>query len=215
MAIPPEFRIIDRLVDDLTPVRPMTRTAGLSRVAGALGIAVGIVALFIGFRPDLLALTPDPMLMLTSGPYLLLACAAGSGAVRMGRPHLGGTPIGWPWAAAMVALLPAGALLGWGDALASGSQIAVDSTGWACTAMGILLGLFMAVSLTLWLRRGAPTSPARAGLLVGIASGSAGIFAYSLHCAHHDISHVGLWHSLAVLLSALAGRWIVPALVRW
>ncbi len=215
MAIRTESISIEGLVDDLRPIEPMTRTAGLSRVGGALILAVGIVALFIGFRADLLALTPDPMLVLTSGPFLLLACAAGAAAVRMSLPHLGNTPIGWPWAAAMTALLPAGALLDWGDALVSDSRIDVDAMGWACTAMGLLLGLFMAVTLTLWLRRGAPTSPERAGLLVGIASGSAGMFAYSLHCPHTDISHIGLWHSLAVVLSAAAGRWIVPAWVRW
>ncbi|MCR9180892.1 MAG: DUF1109 domain-containing protein, partial [Erythrobacteraceae bacterium] len=66
-----------------------------------------------------------------------------------------------------------------------------------------------------WLRKGAPTSPDRAGLLTGIAAGSLGIFAFSLHCADNDIVHIGLWHSAVVLLMAGLGRAVVPPLVRW
>lgn len=207
--------LIDALVTELTPVKRMTRAAGLFRLAAGLIVAVAIAAFGAGLRPDLRAWSPDPVLVLTSGPFLLLACAAGLGAVRMSRPQVGSQPTGWPWAAAMAALLPASALLTWGVAAANGSPMEIDREGWVCTAMGIVLGLFMAAALTLWLRRGAPTSPERAGLLIGTASASAGIFAFSLHCPHNDIGHIGLWHALAVLLGAIAGRWIVPAFVRW
>ena len=76
-------------------------------------------------------------------------------------------------------------------------------------------GIGVAVILIVRLRRGAPTSPERAGLLGGIAAGAAGIFALSMHCPNDDIVHIGLWHASAVAVSAVAGRWIIPALIRW
>ena len=81
--------------------------------------------------------------------------------------------------------------------------------------MGCTLGLATASVLILWLRKGAPTSPERAGLLTGIAAGSSGIFAFALHCPHNDIAHIGIWHGLVVIISAMAGRAVVPRLIRW
>lgn len=64
--------------------------------------------------------------------------------------------------------------------------------------------------LVLSLRRSAPTSPEHAGLLTGIA----GSFASSFHCPFNDIYHIGLWHSLAVVVSAAIGPVVVPYLIR-
>jgi hypothetical protein len=69
--------------------------------------------------------------------------------------------------------------------------------------------------LVMWLRRGAPTSPERAGLVAGVAAGASGIFAFSLHCQIDDIVHLGLSHSAVVAAMALVGRALVPRLVRW
>jgi hypothetical protein len=87
--------------------------------------------------------------------------------------------------------------------------------GLDCLMMGSGLGLLIAAVLVWWLRRGAPTSPERAGLLTGIAAGSFGIFAFSFHCPYNDIVHIGLWHGLAVVVSAALGRLIVPRLIQW
>jgi hypothetical protein len=69
--------------------------------------------------------------------------------------------------------------------------------------------------LVSWLRKGAPTAPDRAGLVVGIAAGSFGAFAFGLHCPDNNIVHVGVWHSAVVLAMGGLGRAIVPSLVRW
>jgi hypothetical protein len=135
--------------------------------------------------------------------------------VQMSRPQVGNQQTGWVWALAMAGVLPVSALLTGIVALASGGTLAVDGEGWKCLAMGTVLGGLMALFLTLWLRRGAPTSPERAGMLTGIAAGSAGIFAFALHCPHNDIGHIGLWHGLAVVVSAMLGRLIVPRAIRW
>lgn len=60
-----------------------------------------------------------------------------------------------------------------------------------------------------------PTSPERAGLIAGIDAGSLGMFAFSLNCPEDGLYHIGLWHILSVIASALLGRCFVPRLIRW
>ena len=48
-----------------------------------------------------------------------------------------------------------------------------------------------------------------------MAAGSAGIFAVTLYCPHNDLLHIGFWHGLSVVLAGIAGRLIIPSLVRW
>jgi hypothetical protein len=112
-------------------------------------------------------------------------------------------------------VLPASAALIAGIAWFRGARLSVDSGGVTCLAIAVVLGLLVGLVLVLWLRKGAATSPERAGLLTGLAAGSSGIFAFALHCPHNDIVHIGLWHGLAVVVSAAIGRLVVPAAIRW
>ncbi len=207
--------LIDLLVADLKPTPPLTQSGGMAR-AGLAALAAICIAVFgIGIRRDLAAGQLDPVFLLSSGLFLLLACASAWSVIQMSRPHVGNHQTGWAWAIAMAAVLPVSGLLTWVVSLASGGTLAVDGEGWKCLVMGTALGALMAAGLTLWLRRGAPTSPERAGLLTGIAAGSTGMFAFALHCPHNDIAHIGLWHGLAVVVSSVLGRLLIPSAIRW
>jgi hypothetical protein len=206
----PTNTFIESLVADLEPVAPLTRSGGLTGALVATLAAVCLAILAFGLRPGLFAGELDPVFLLSSGLFLLLACAATFAVVQLSRPQVGNHQTGWIWALAMAALLPASGLLTW-----LAGTAAVDPGGWKCLGLGVVLGLGVAAILTLQLRRGAPTSPERAGWLSGIAAGAAGIFALSMHCPNDDIVHIGLWHASAVAASAVAGRWIIPALIRW
>ena len=48
-----------------------------------------------------------------------------------------------------------------------------------------------------------------------VAAGCAGVVAFTFICPVNSIMHIGLWLGLAVTISALAGRLIVPHLIRW
>lgn len=207
--------LIDGLVEDLQPSRPLTMRRGLVIASGSAALAVGAVALFFGVRPDLIAANPNPVFLLTTGLFLILGIAASFTVIGMSRPQVGSTHAGWAWAVAMAALLPlSAAVMGFVNHGNTFFQ-SHPTQGINCLTHGSLLGLIVGAALTFWLRRGAPTSPEQAGLLTGLAAGSLGIFAYSLHCPFDDIYHIGIWHSLAVAVSALAGRAVVPALIRW
>src|SRR5687768_11468934 len=190
--------LIARLVDDLEPVRPLRFSSGLGFALGALGVTLTIPVLLFGVRSDVVAGRFDTVFLLAEGLFLLLGLAASVTVVVMSRPSIGNEHGGWVWAAAMTALLPlAAVIVGLGRDASVYSGTAVES-GLNCLMAGSMLGLLTFAALVWWLRRGAPTSPERAGLLAGIAAGSFGIFAFSLHCTHSDIVHIGLWHSAVV-----------------
>ena len=207
--------LIAELVDDLAPVKPLRFGEGVALVLAAAGVtAAGVIGAF-GLRAEWLAGHLDPMQLVATGLFLGLALAASVTVVVMSRPHVGSDHSGWRWAAAMAGLLPlAGAIV----AAVRGSQTLspeVMRHGAECLAGGSAASLLVFALLVLWLRRGAPTSPERAGLVAGVAAGAFGVFAASLHCADNDIVHIGLWHSAAVVAMGLVGRVLVPRLIRW
>ena len=207
--------LILALVDDLRPVTPLkARTAVAITVAGVVA-AIVAVALVGGIRADVRAGHIDPIFLLSAGLFMLLGCAASLTVITMSRPQIGSDHSGWKWAVAMVALLPVTAvvmvILGdppWRTHSALGH-------GLTCLAQGSILTLLTATSLTMLLRKGAPTSPERAGLLTGIAAGSFGIFAFSFYCGINDIVHIGIWHCLVIVVGGVAARVVVPRMIRW
>jgi hypothetical protein len=206
---------ISGLVDQLQPVRPLKMRAGMGYALAALVAgAVGMVALF-GLRADLMAGEPEAVALLSAGLFLVLAVASAWAVVDMARPRVGSRRDGWAWNAAMAAVLPVSALAMIAFKLRQGEASGLAFDGSNCLQYGLIWGSLTAAALVLWLRRGAPTQLDRAGLLTGVAAGSAGIFAVSLYCPHSDIVHIGIWHGLTVILAGLAGWLAVPRLVRW
>ena len=207
--------LIAELVDGLQPVRPMRFRSGMAAAFVALGVTVASVGLIFGFRPDVIAGHLDPVFVLAAGLFLLLGIASSATVVVMSQPRVGSDHAGWLWAAAMAAMLPVAAVI---VGLAQGAgawQASMPGHGPSCLITGSGLALVTFAALVWWLRRGAPTSPERAGLVAGTAAGSFGIFAVSFYCDINHIMHVGLWHAGAVVLSAAIGRLAVPHLIRW
>lgn len=207
--------LIAALTKELEPVRPLRFAGGMAWLLGGVLLTVAIALTYYGPRPDLGTGLLAPMSSIAAGIWLILGVACAAAAIAMGNPHVGRRQSGWPWAAAMAGVLPLTAVWAWladGDAA---NRAPIGPLDLHCTVPSMLLGLLTAAVLVSRLRRAAPTSPERAGLLVGIASGSIGVFAYSLHCAVDSIAHIGLGHALPVLICAVMGRLCSPYLLRW
>ncbi|MDG2004749.1 MAG: DUF1109 domain-containing protein [Novosphingobium sp.] len=208
-------QLIAGLVDTLQPASPLRFSRGAVLAFGGLVLAIGLAVLQYGIRPDLMAGHPHAMFILAGGLFLLLGLACTVATVAMSNPRVGSDRNGWGWAAATASLLPLSALA---IALIEGQSAWLASEpdhGVICLGISLGLGLIFAAILVSWLRRGAPASPERAGLLTGIAAGCAGVVAFTFVCPINSIMHIGLWHGLAVTLGAMAGRLVVPHLVRW
>ena len=206
---------IDRLVADLTPVKPLRPHDALGLVLSATALGIIWVAMRFGIRPDLLAGAPHPIVMLREGILLLLGFASLAGVVTAARPGEDQESQGWHWALAAAALFPLTslALAMLGDGFPDADLYSPNGP-W-CLKISAASGFPIGGALTLWLRNGAPTALNRTGWLVGLAAGSFGAFTYGLHCPSVTVYYVGLWYSGAVALCALAGRLIVPPLIRW
>lgn len=207
--------LIAGLVEGLKPVRPLQHRKGMAYAVLALAAGAAIMGLVFGLRHDLATGRPDPMFLTSSGLFLVLALASAWAVIDMARPYVGTRREGWGWTALMAAVLPVAALtLVLADWL-SGKAVDLDRDGLTCLSVGSIIGLLTAAMLVFWLRRGAPSSPKRAGMLTGVASGAAGIFAVSLYCPHSDLLHIGVWHGAAVIVMGLAGRLALPRLLAW
>lgn len=206
---------IDTLVADLTPVRPIAPRDAFALMAMATSVAVALVALVFGLRGDVVNGTPDPIVIVRGGILFVLGLAAVSAVIASARPSVGQSNTGWRWALVAASLFPITAvvlaIINRQEAMAEVSSV----TGFWCLGISGASGLLIGGLLTYWLRQGAPTSIVRTAWLVGLAAGSFGTFAYSLHCPSSTVYYVGFWYTLAIMLSAVVARLIVPRLIAW
>ena len=205
---------IQQLVDDLQPVRALRPMRSIAASLAIVGVALALIMLYFGPRPDLLAGKPDAMFLLRSGTLLLLGLANAYAAIGFASPSVGRQSSSWQIAVAAALLFPMSALIV-ALSVSPSEAIAATQTGMKCLQVSLVGGLATAIPMVLHLRRGAPISPERAGWLTGISSGGLGAFAYNFHCPFNDLIYIGVWYTLAVGICAIAGRLIVPHLIRW
>ena len=207
--------LIDDLTGDLAPVRPRRVVRGsLWVAAGWVAGEAGLLWLF-GMRHDLSTGAMPPLSMLAFWLIAATGLAATWSALRMGLPGVGRDYGGWRWAVLASLSLPLAALFATVSDGHAAMEAARHGFGMRCLLQGVASGLGVGAALFFWLRASAPTSPTRAGWVIGIAAGAAGATIVALHCADDDIIHIALWHGAAVLLSAIAGRLLLPSLLRW
>jgi hypothetical protein len=206
---------IEDLVADLTPVRRLAPAQAWT-LAGALTVlAVLAVYTLYGLRSDIMAGQPAGIVVLRAGALLLLGGAALTAVIASARPGVGHASHGWRWALGGALIFPLTSLvIVLADRRMPMDELTSANGPW-CLGISGISALAIGTALTLWLRRGAPVALNRAGWLVGLAAGSFGTFAYSLHCPSATIPYVGIWYTLAVGLCALAGRLIAPRFLRW
>lgn len=206
---------IDRMVDELVPVRRVRPGAAMLLTGIATCGAIGLVVLLLGLRSDIVSGAPHPIVFVRGGMLLLLGIAALVAVMAAARPGIGQTSDGWRWSLAAAALFPiTAAVIAMIEGRLPLAELTSQSAIW-CIGISLLNALAIGGLLTAWVRQGAPTNLERTGWLVGIAAGSFGTFAYSLHCPSNTVAYAGIWYTLAVGLSAVVGRLAVPRAIRW
>lgn len=207
-------QLIDNLTDELTPTRAVSlELARTLVIAASIASASVLVALF-GIRPDFLAGEPHPLALVCLLVIVMAGLAATAIATAMARPAVGAARPGWPWSVAALGVLPLAALITGlsGASVASGGSL---NWGTSCLVSGLLAAIGSTIILAWWLKRGAPTSPARASWLIGLSGGCLGAAAVSLTCPNDSIIHIGTWHVLIIALSAAGSRLVIAPLLRW
>ncbi len=209
---------IEALVGGLAPVAPLRPGLGVAAGLGAAVLAAMGVGLTMGFRADILAGHPAPIVMVRAAVLLIGGLFLLQAAVRAAVP--GRTDQGMSLAGTLVlALFPLGlmALLLQGIMGGAAPSFAeVDALGAArCCAVAAVSALVVGTGLIAWMRCAAPTDLPRAAWLAGWAAGALGTFAYSLFCPASSLGFVTTVYPAAMLVVAVLFRMAVPKLLRW
>lgn len=207
--------LMDGLAEELKPVPPRKLAGGLMWAAAGWLAGAALLLWLFGMRHDLAAGGVPAVPTLSFWLIAATGVAASWSALRMGLPGVGRDYSGWRWAVLAALSLPLAALLaaiGDGHAATDAARSGLDAH---CLSLGTVSGLGVGTALFLWLKRSAPTSPTRAGWVVGLAAGAAGATIVALHCPDDRLIHIALWHGLVVVISAVAGRLILPRFLRW
>jgi hypothetical protein len=197
--------LIEQLAADLEPVRYLRFRDGVLWVGLSLLATVVAIAFIDGLWHGILHGEASPFFMITNGLLLVLGCASATSVLRMAAPRVGNLHDAPLWAMAMVAVLPFSAVL---VLLSEGAAMTLleDPHGLNCLSAALVSSVLCAATLIFWLRRGAPVSPTRAGLHLGVAATALGSASYGLACPLDSMSHLALWHVAPVVIGGLAGR---------
>ena len=206
--------LIAGLTEDLKPVRTLRSRDGFAIVALSALATFALAQLGEGIWIEGITGAASPFFWVTNGLLLVLGLAAASTVVTMASPGVGNKHDTPSWAAVMVGVLPVAALISV-FSRPDGFVALNDGYIWHCISSSLFASALTAGALVLWLRRGAPVSLNLAGWFTGLAAGALGTVVYGMSCYIDTIAHLGIWHVVPVVATAIAGRLIVPHLVRW
>ncbi|MEP0391018.1 MAG: DUF1109 domain-containing protein [Erythrobacter sp.] len=208
--------LIAALTEDVTPIKPVRSLDGIALIAFATIIAAVVSIAVYEWWDGLLKGQASGYFLITHGLLLLLGAASGAALIKSAMPRVGAQSSAAFWGALMVAVMPVGAALslltGTGNHAHEGLN---DPVAMMCVTGSLCASAIVLAASVLWLRRGAPVSIERSGWLAGTTAGALGALAYGITCPLDTFSHVGLWHVAPVAIMAVAGRLVVPPLIRW
>lgn len=220
MSSRPQTLQTDDLIKVLAAVQ-QRQPNGRPWAAVSAGLAAGfaatllLMAATLGIRPDLAVSFTDPVAWLKPGFSVLVLLAAGTAAWRLSLPGKG-------WSGAGIVLLLVFAIVAcWAFVDLARRPVAewapcIAGRDWLTCLVAIpLLALPPMLAMGFAMRRLAPTRLDLAGTLLGLASGGAAAFAFTLYCQDDTVPFVAVWYGLALGASALLGRLLGPRLLRW
>jgi hypothetical protein len=212
--MPDTDELIDELTTDLRPRRKISPWFGRGLLAVIALLTFTLVVGLLGMRRDFAVGHPHSVPLISALVILSAGSAVAATLTAMARPAVGSARSGWLWALAALAVLPIAAILtAAGDA--SERAFMMPPEGPPCLLIGSIASIASIFVLTLWLRRGAPTSAARASWLVGISGGTVGAVAMGLVCPIDAITHIGTWHVGIIVIAAVGSRLVLPRFLRW
>ncbi|MCX5477624.1 DUF1109 domain-containing protein [Kaistia geumhonensis] len=206
--------LIRAMAEDERRAPAPARAVALLLPAGLIGAAL-LFVLFLRVRPDLAGAMMTPRLMVKFGFTVSLAIAAMAVVLAMVRPGQRSAP------RAVALFLPFGILaLG-----VAGELGAMGPDSWMPGLMGhnarycvVLVPLMAApvlAALLIAFRQGAPTRPALAGAVAGLAAGGIGATLYAFHCTDDSPLFVLVWYGIGIAAVTAVGAVIGRRLLAW
>src|SRR6478752_7290591 len=200
-----EHELIDRLVRDATPVRPLASpVVRLARwtLAASLCLASGVA--WVHLRHDIGETLWTASFLVQAGLLIGAALLAAAAALVVSVPGAEPTP-----ATRWLPLLAIIAWAGWLLAAIIGqpeeSRVWWPTPAPQCGVDISLLGLLPGVLLWSLVRRAAPLRPAWTGLLATLTAAAVGALGTQLICSNNGAAHLLFWHFGPVLFLTAVG----------
>ena len=208
-------RLIDGLVDGLTPVRPRSRWRDVMLVVLVAAAELFLVMAFQPMRHDMMAAATQPMFWWKVGGSLCITVAGVAALIVLltpdAAPRAGRR---WILGAAAAVLIAGLSLIGAG-AMPMPGAMPDWREGLDCVRWCFVYGLPMLAVTVFVARRAAPARPRAAATAAGVASTGWGAVVFSWTCPYDNPVYITLWFGLALIAGALAGRLLLPRLLRW
>jgi hypothetical protein len=208
--------LVRELAAGLVPVpRAQVPRRLLLGLGAGLLVSIVLVLAVLGPRPDMAQAMRTPMFWVKLIYPLSLAAIAMFALERLARPAAPAwSRVAWlPLPVILVILLALIAAL-----LAPPSTREIMLMGHSARICPFLVFAFAVPPLAglVWAMRGlAPTRLREAGLVIGLAAGGAGAFAYAWHCTETGAPFLAVWYSLGITAAALLGWLAGPRALRW
>lgn len=208
--------LIDSLAANLAPVRRgfvPARIAGTAALGGALALA--LVFVWLGLRPDLREATGDMMFWMKAGYAAIFGLAGFWSAERLARPAGSGRGGLILVGAALAILLAIGLYKLMAAPPAERMGLWLGGSWRRCPVYILTLSVPTLALALIVIRRLAPTRLRLAGAAAGLFAGGVAATAYGLHCTETAPIFVATWYSLGMGLSAAVGALVGPWALRW
>lgn len=209
-------RLVESLASDVKPVLRGTvgRRIAIGLIAGGIGTVL-LIALTIGFNPDLADAIADYSFWVKWIYALSLGAVAVSAVLRLARPEAR-TPR-WLWLTGLPVLILAGIGLFEMSRVAPSQWLAMwlGETWYSCPWLVLALSAPIFLGLLWSFRKLAPTDLRAAGAVAGLAAGAIAAMLYCLHCPEMSAIFVLTWYTLGILLAAAVGALLGPRVLRW
>ncbi len=208
-------KLIDALAADAgTPPAKLGR-AFWTGVAAAVALCAALFFILLGPREDFSRAMTTMRFDFKFVATIAWGAAAAWLALRLARP---GDDAGGAWKA----LLVAPALLAVAVAL---ELAAMPRETWmprligrhalVCLTYVPILSSLPLVAVLAAMRRGAPSSPARAGAVAGLLAGAVGATFYAAQCSDDSPLFVAVWYPLAIAIVMAVGAAAGSRVLRW
>jgi len=190
-------------------------TALLLALLLAAPISIALFMSLLGVRPDVRVAMHNPFFDLKFVVTIALAVTAIIVSLHIAQPEA--SMRGWAW----LLLIPV-AILALGIAIEMTMPHQrpwlarlIGSNARVCVPSIILFSLPLLVGALLALRGGAPSRPATAGAVAGLAAGGLGATLYASHCIDDSPLFVATWYPMAIAMLAGVGALLGRRMLRY
>jgi hypothetical protein len=187
----------------------------LTQLCAGVGVALVLMVVVLGPRPDLAVALHLPMFWIKLGIPAVVAIAGCSLLLRLAHPGMRTRGAGAAAVLPLLLMALAGALV---LAQVPGPERVPLLLGDTWRECLLSIGLLSLPVLWLALRalRGlAPTRLPQAGAAAGLFAGAAAAFAYAFHCPELAAPFLGAWYVVGMLIPAALGAAVGRRALRW